>query len=149
MPTIQETLEVPYNVAEMYELVNRIEAYSEFLPWCTESRIVSRDEDTVKACLTLRGGGISKSFTTSNRLQKDKMIMISLVNGPFRHLEGFWSFEPTQNGCRVRLNLDFEFTSHFLVLAFSPVFEQIAQSLIRAFSERAQHVYGKRSPLSE
>ncbi|WP_010597699.1 type II toxin-antitoxin system RatA family toxin [Rickettsiella massiliensis] len=149
MPTIQETLEVPYNVAEMYELVNRIEAYAEFLPWCTESRVVCREEDRVEACLTLRGGGLSKSFTTSNRLQKDKMIMISLVNGPFRHLEGFWSFSPTHKGCRVRLNLDFEFTSHLLAFAFSPIFEQIAQSLVRAFSERAQQVYGKRLKSAE
>ncbi len=143
MPIIQESLEVPYNVAEMYELVNHIEAYADFLPWCTESKIVKRDEDAIQAKLTLRGGGFSKSFTTSNRLQKNKMIKISLVNGPFRHLEGFWTFESTKKGCKVRLNLEFEFTSPLLAFAFSPVFEQIAKSLIQAFSDRARQVYGK------
>ena len=144
MPIIQETLEVPYNVAEMYELVNDINAYAEFLPWCTESKIIKQDEDTIQAKLTLRGGGFSKSFTTSNRLQKDKMVEISLIDGPFRHLEGFWAFESTEKGCKVRLNLAFEFTSHLLAIAFSPVFEKIAQSLTQAFSDRAKQVYGTR-----
>ncbi len=144
MPIIQETLDVPYNVAEMYELVNDIAAYTEFLPWCTESKIIKQDEDAIQAKLTLRGGGFSKSFTTSNRLQKDKMVEISLIDGPFKHLEGFWAFEPTKKGCKVRLNLEFEFASPLLAIAFSPVFEKIAQSLTKAFSDRAKQVYGKR-----
>lgn len=143
MPIIQESLEVPYNAEKMYDLVNDIEAYSEFLPGCTESKIVSRDEDSIQAKLTLCGGGFSKSFTTSNRLQKNKMIEISLVNGPFRQLEGFWTFEPTEKGCKVHLNLEFEFASHLLAFAFSPVFEQIAHKLIQAFSDRAKQQYGK------
>jgi ribosome-associated toxin RatA of RatAB toxin-antitoxin module len=145
MPIIQESLEVSYNVAEMYELVNHIEAYAEFLPWCTESKIVKRDEDHIQAKLTLHKGGVSKSFTTSNRLQKNKMIEISLVQGPFHHLEGFWAFEPTKKGCKVRLNLEFEFASRLLALAFSPIFSQLAHRLVQAFSDRAQQVYGKRS----
>ena len=76
MPFIQHSLEVPYNVSEMYKLVNHIEKYSEFLPWCTKSSVISQDEDSIQACLTLAGGGLSKSFTTSNRLQKNKLIEI-------------------------------------------------------------------------
>lgn len=145
MPNIQESVDVPYNAAEMYELVNHIEAYVEFIPWCTESKILSQDEDNIQASLTLCGAGFSKSFTTSNRLQKNKIIKISLVNGPFRHLEGFWAFEPTKKGCKVHLNLAFEFTNHLLTFAFSPVFEKMAQSLIQAFSDRAKQIYGKRN----
>ncbi|MES2998693.1 MAG: type II toxin-antitoxin system RatA family toxin [Pseudomonadota bacterium] len=145
MPTIQESLEVPYNVAEMYTLVNHIEAYAEFLPWCTKSKIVSQDEDSIQANLTLRGGGFSRSFTTTNRLQKNKMIEISLIDGPFRQLEGFWTFEPTKKGCTVRLHLEFEFASHLIAFAFSPIFEQIAHTLIQAFSDRAKQIYGKRN----
>src|SRR5579864_4110811 len=104
MPTIQKSLDVPYNVAEMYALVNHIEAYTEFLPWCTESQVVSQSEDSMQACLTLQGGGFSRSFTTMIRLQKNKMIEILLIQGPFKHLEGFWIFEPTEKGCHVRLN---------------------------------------------
>lgn len=144
MPIIQQTLEVPYNVSEMYALVNDINAYSKFLPWCTESKIIKQTEDTIRAKLTLRGGGISKSFTTANHLQKDKRVKINLVDGPFRHMEGFWAFEPTENGCKVRLNLEFEFNSHLLAIAFSPVFEKIAHSLTQAFSDRAKQIYGHR-----
>jgi coenzyme Q-binding protein COQ10 len=144
MPIIQHSLEVPYNVPEMYDLVNHIEKYSEFLPWCTESKIVRQDEDSIQACLTLTGGGLSKSFTTSNRLQKDKLIEISLINGPFKHLEGYWSFETTEGGSRINLNLEFEFSTRLLALAFSPIFEKVANTLVQAFSDRAKQVYGDR-----
>ncbi len=144
MPFIQHSLEVPYNVSEMYQLVNHIEKYSEFLPWCTESKVINQDEDSIQACLTLTGGGLSKTFTTSNRLQKDKLIEISLINGPFKHLEGYWSFETTPNGSRINLNLEFEFSTRLLALAFSPFFERVANTLVQAFSDRAKQVYGDR-----
>lgn len=144
MPFIQHSLEVPYDVAEMYKLVNHIEKYSEFLPWCTESTILSQDEDSIQAQLTLTGGGLSKCFTTSNRLQKDKLIEISLINGPFKHLEGYWSFEATPRGSRINLNLEFEFSTRLLALAFSPIFEKVANTLVQAFSNRAKQVYGDR-----
>ncbi|WP_342219936.1 type II toxin-antitoxin system RatA family toxin [Rickettsiella endosymbiont of Miltochrista miniata] len=144
MPFIQHSLEVPYNVSEMYRLVNHIEKYSEFLPWCTESKVISQDEDSIQACLTLTGGGLSKSFTTSNRLQKDKLIEISLINGPFKHLEGYWSFETTPRGSRINLNLEFAFSTRLLALAFSPVFERVANTLVQAFSDRAKQIYGER-----
>ncbi|HEY2566498.1 MAG TPA: type II toxin-antitoxin system RatA family toxin [Candidatus Aquirickettsiella sp.] len=144
MPLIQHSLEVPYNVSEMYKLVNHIEKYSEFLPWCTESQIISQDEDSIQARLTLTGGGLSKSFTTSNRLQKNKLIEISLIDGPFKHLEGYWSFETSPRGSRINLNLEFEFSTRLLALAFSPIFEKVANTLVQAFSERAKQVYGNR-----
>jgi coenzyme Q-binding protein COQ10 len=144
MPIIQHSLEVPYNVSEMYRLVNHIEKYSEFLPWCTESKVISQDEDSILASLTLTGGGLSKSFTTSNRLQKDKLIKINLINGPFEHLEGYWSFESTLRGSRINLNLEFEFSTRLLALAFSPIFEKVANTLVQAFSDRAKQIYGKR-----
>ncbi len=144
MPFIQHSLEVPYNVSEMYKLVNHIEKYSEFLPWCTKSSVISQDEDSIQACLTLAGGGLSKSFTTSNRLQKNKLIEISLINGPFKHLEGYWSFETTSRGSRISLNLEFEFSTRLLALAVSPIFEKVADTLVQAFSDRAKQIYGDR-----
>ena len=144
MPVIQHCLEVPYNVAEMYELVNRIENYSEFLPWCSKSKIISQNEDSLQASLTLTAGGLSKTFTTLNRLQKNKLIEISLVDWPFKHLEGYWAFEATQHGSKIRLNLEFEFSTRLLALAFSPVFEKVANTLVQAFSKRAHQVYGDR-----
>lgn len=145
MTTISKSALVPYSAAEMYALVDDIEAYAEFLPWCDASRVLSRNDEEVRGVLELAHGGVHKSFTTRNRLQKNKMIEIRLVEGPFRHLEGFWRFEAlAENACKVRLDLDFEFTNKLVALAFGPVFNRIANTLVDAFCKRAVAVYGKR-----
>jgi ribosome-associated toxin RatA of RatAB toxin-antitoxin module len=141
MPVVHHKLSVPYTPAQMYALVDNIEAYAEFLPWCKESRVLKRNEDEVQATLVLAGGGFQKSFTTCNRLQKDKMIEIRLLDGPFRQLEGFWRFDAEGEHCQITLDLEFEFSSKLLALAFGPVFNQVANSLMDAFCKRAQHVY--------
>ncbi len=127
----------------MFGLVDDIEQYKLFLPWCKDSRVLSRTEDEVRATLVLSAGGLHKSFTTCNRLQKDKMIEISLINGPFRLLEGFWRFHAdTELHSTVEFDLEFEFSSKFLSLAFAPVFHQVASTLVDAFEKRANHLYG-------
>lgn len=148
MPVIHHSLTVSNSVTEMYQLVNDIESYAAFLPYCKESRILSKTEDEVRAMLTLAGGGFHKSFTTCNRLQPDKMIELRLLDGPFRQLEGFWRFESVDEGCRVTLDLEFEFSNKLLALAFGPVFNQVANTLVEAFAKRAKEVYGQREPES-
>jgi len=144
MATIQRKLQVPYSAAEMFRLVDDVASYQLFLPWCKESQELSRTEDEVRATLILSAKGLQKSFTTCNRLQKDKMIEISLINGPFRHLEGFWLFHHEgEKLCTIQFDLEFEFSSKFLGLAFSPVFHQVASTLIDAFAKRAEQLYGK------
>lgn len=142
MPIINHSLAVPHSVSEMYQLVNCVEDYAKFLPWCKESSVLTRTEDEVRATLVLTGGGFQKSFTTCNRLQKDKMIEIRLLNGPFHQLEGFWRFDSLDKGCRVTLDLEFEFSSKLIALAFGPVFNQVANTLVEAFRKRADEVYG-------
>jgi ribosome-associated toxin RatA of RatAB toxin-antitoxin module len=145
MANIHRSALVPYTPAEMYALVSDIEAYPQFLPWCTQAKVLSEQGDEVRATLELSRGGIHKSFTTSNRQQQNKMIEIRLLEGPFRHLEGFWRFDPLQEvGCKVALDLDFEFAGKLISLAFGPVFNQIANSLVDAFHQRAVEVYGRR-----
>lgn len=141
MPLIKRAAEVPYTALQMYELVDNIEAYPTFLPWCRSSKILSRDDDEVRATLELARGGLSKSFTTCNRLQPGKMIEVRLVSGPFRHLEGFWCFEEKEKGCRVSLDLEFEFHNHVLSMALSPLFHPIANSLVDSFCQQARKVY--------
>lgn len=144
MPIIHRNVLVPYNVAKMYQLVNDIEAYPEFLPWCKGSQIISRNEDEIRATLLLAGGGLQKSFTTCNRLQPNKMIEIRLLDGPFRQLEGFWRFEAAAgDGCHISLDLEFEFSNKLIALAFGPIFNQMANTLVDAFYQRAIQVYGK------
>lgn len=144
MPLVHEILEVPYSVAQMYQLVDTVEKYPEFLPWCKGCDVLHRDEDEVHARLILSGGGFQKSFTTCNRLQENKMIEIKLLDGPFQQLEGFWKFDLLEEqGCKVTLDLEFEFSNKLLALAFGPVFHQVATTLVDAFSKRAHQLYGK------
>lgn len=145
MPVISRNALVPYSAAEMYALVDDIETYPRFLPWCRSAKEWSRGEDEVKASIELQRGGVHKTFTTLNRLQKGKMIEMRLVEGPFHHLEGFWRFESLGPGAsRVSLDLEYEFSSPLLRLAIGPVFSQIANTLVDAFCERATELYGKR-----
>lgn len=145
MAAINRNALVPYSAAEMYRLVDDIESYPDFLPWCRSAREWQRNEDEVKASIELQRGGIHKTFTTCNRLQKDKMIEMRLVEGPFRHLEGFWRFDPLRpDACRVSLDLEYEFSSRLLKMAIGPVFAQITSTLVDAFCERATELYGKR-----
>lgn len=144
MTTIHREKQVPFEPARMYDLVNGIEDYPEFLPWCQASHIISRDEDEVRATLDLSHGPLHKSFSTCNRLQKNKMIEVRLLEGPFKHLEGFWRFEPLEdNGCNIEFDLEFELAGHFLDFAFGPVFQQVSNNLVDLFCERAHKIYAK------
>ena len=144
MPTISKTALVSYSAAEMYRLVDDVRAYPDFLPWCGGSQELSRTDDEVRARVEIAYGAIHKSFTTLNRLQKNKMIEISLVDGPFKHLHGFWRFEALdEKACKVSLDMEYEFSSRLISLTLGPVFSQIANSMMDAFCKRAEVVYGK------
>ena len=144
MPNIHKSALVPYSTAQMFVLVDDIDSYAQFLPWCRSSQVLSRSEDEVRATLEIAHGSLRKSFTTHNRTQRDKMIEMRLEEGPFRHLEGFWRFDVLgEQASKVSLDLDFEFSSKLVGLAMGPVFSQIANSLVDAFTKRAVQVYGK------
>ncbi|MFQ5644318.1 MAG: type II toxin-antitoxin system RatA family toxin [Thiogranum sp.] len=145
MTSISKSALVPYTPAEMFALVDAIETYPEFLPWCRGAKVLSRTDDEVKATIELSKGGVEKAFTTCNRNQKGKMIEMRLLEGPFRHLEGFWRFDALgDEGCKINFDLEFEFASRMLDLVVGPVFSQIANSLVDSFHKRAVEVYGKR-----
>lgn len=142
MPSISKSALVPYTAAQMFDLVDRVSDYPEFLPWCGGAKELSRDEDEVKASVTIAHSGINKAFTTCNRLQKNKMIEMELINGPFKHLHGFWRFETlSEDACKVSLDLEYEFSSKLLGLAVGPVFSQIANSMVDSFCQRADRIY--------
>lgn len=146
MPTINKQALVPYSAREMFDLVDDVEAYADFLPWCRSSQVLSRDDEVVRATIEIAHGALHKSFTTQNRLQAGKMIEMRLVEGPFRRLEGFWRFDTLgEQACKVRLDLEFEFSSRLISMALNPIFSQISNSLVDAFGKRAEQVYGKRS----
>ena len=145
MTSISKSALVPYSSAQMFALVDGIEVYPEFLPWCRATQVLSRTDDEVRATIALSKGGVEKAFTTCNRNQKNKMIEMRLVEGPFKRLEGFWRFDALgDEGCKVSFDLEFEFASRMLDMVVGPVFSQIANSLVDSFHRRAVEVYGKR-----
>jgi len=141
MPIINRSALVPHTTEEMFQLVDDVDRYVEFLPWCTESRVLERNEDEVVATILLSKGSLNKAFTTRNLLQKHKMIEMRLVDGPFKHLQGFWRFDSlNDHACKVSLDLDYEFSSKLVALAIGPVFNQIANTLVDAFVVRAKEL---------
>jgi ribosome-associated toxin RatA of RatAB toxin-antitoxin module len=142
---VKKSALVLYSAAEMYNLVNDIESYPQFLPWCRSSSVVLCGEDELRATIEMAKGAMHKTFTTSNRMQKHKMIDIRLLEGPFQRLEGYWRFEPLRaDACKVSLDMEFEFSSALLRKVVEPVFKQIANSLVDAFCKRAVDLYGRR-----
>ena len=129
MPVVSKSALVPSTTAQMYALVDDIPAYPDFLPWCRSTHVWHRDEDEVRASIEMARGGIHKTFTTCNRLQKDKMIEVRLVDGPFQHLEGFWRFDAlNEESCKVSLDMEYEFSNTLLKITVGPVFNQITRS---------------------
>ena len=145
MRRVQRSALVSYSPREMFVLVDDVEAYPEFLPWCNDARILARSGDVVEARLELHRGSVSKHFTTRNTLSEYSRIDLELVGGPFRHLSGGWRFkELGTEGCKVSLDLQFEFDSKLVDMMFGTFFEDTCNSLVDAFTQRAGSVFGPR-----
>ena len=145
MPRIQRSAVVPYSADQMFQLVNDVEAYPVFLPWCRSARVLSTGDDWIRARIEMAKGALHRSFTTRNLLEPGRRIRIRLEDGPFHRLEGDWHFEPRDNGgSRVELDLEFEFAGRMLSAVLGPVFNQIASSLVDSFVRRAHAVYRPR-----
>lgn len=146
MRKVRRSAIVPYSASDMYKLVEDVESYPEFLPWCSDVDVHSRDGDVVEATLEFRRGAMKKRFRTRNAMLPEKSMELSLVGGPFRHLEGGWRFTQLgDTGSKVGLDLEFEFDSRALDLMVGPFFEDICNSLVDAFTRRAEAIYGERN----
>ena len=127
----------------MFELVDTVEKYPEFLPWCGRSVCTLRDTHVTRATLHINYRGIRQSFSTENTKTAPRLMQIKLVEGPFRMLEGAWRFTDLGGaGCKVELSLRYEFSSRLLEKLVGPVFGYIANSMVDAFVKRAHRVYG-------
>lgn len=126
----------------MYALVNDIESYADFLPWCSQATILEQTGDEIKARLNIAYGSLNKSFTTLNKLTPNVKMEMQLVDGPFKQLHGEWLFTQLgEDGSKVSLALEFEFINNLISMTMGPVFSQIANTLVDSFSERAHKVY--------
>ncbi|HTT06189.1 MAG TPA: type II toxin-antitoxin system RatA family toxin [Steroidobacteraceae bacterium] len=123
----------------LYRLVEDVARYPEFVPGCTEASVLERHGEEMLARLAVRRGPLRTAFTTRNRLEPGRAVQMHLVEGPFRVLEGRWSFVPIADmGCRIELWLRFQFSNVLKSALFDPLFEETAASLVRAFVARAQ-----------
>ena len=142
MTKIQRSVLTRYPAPLMFDLVDDIESYPNFLPWCRSSKILVREEGLVEATLDIAKSGFNKSFTTRNTHRgKDKMYM-NLVDGPFDSMVGVWTFTPLRDDAsKVALDLEFELRNRLKNLAFGAVFSQICNAMVVAFSQRAKDLY--------
>jgi ribosome-associated toxin RatA of RatAB toxin-antitoxin module len=124
-------------------LVNDIVAYPQFLPWCAGSRIIRQEDNIVEAELVIAKGGFNKAFSTRNTINDKEKITVSLLNGPFSRLEGVWDFIPLrEDASKISLDLEFEMSGVLTNLAFGAVFNQICNTMVTSFTNRAKEVYG-------
>jgi len=145
MRHVKRSALVPYTSREMFVIVDDVEAYPEFLGWCKSSFVHERTDEVVQATLELQKGAMSNKFTTRNERTEFDSIDISLVGGPFRHLKGGWTFtELGDDGCKVALNLDFEFESMLVDMMFGAFFEDTCNALVDGFTRRAVQIFGER-----
>ena len=141
MKRIARSAIVEHSAAEMYALVEDIEAYPQFLPWCTAAQVLERAEGRTRATLSVGVGGLRHAFTTVNDNRPGEAIDMHLVSGPFRRFEGRWRFVPlAPEACRIEFSLEYEFSSRLLGKALSPLFDGIADSMVDAFVRRAGEV---------
>lgn len=146
MTAIHRSAIVPYSAHQMFELVADIPSYPKFLPWCGGARILSTQDDEVVAAIDIVYSGVHRTFSTRNLLQRDKMMEIQLMEGPFSYLQGFWQFKTLdEQSCKISLDLEFDVANRIVGLVLTPAFSNIANQLVDRFHRRATELYGKPS----
>lgn len=146
MTAIDRSALLPYAAEKLYDLVADIEAYPQFLAGCAGSEILSRDDTTVTARLSLARAGLSQSFVTRNIMTPHEQIELTLVDGPFKQFAGRWHFKSlAPDACKVSLSLVFELRSGLIGAAAGRLFDRVALDMVDAVVRRAESVYGKAS----
>lgn len=143
MAQVEKFVLAGYSASQMFELVDAVERYSEFLPWCGGTELQQRDETLTVATIHIDYLKVKQSFTTENSKQAPHSMAIKLKQGPFSKLEGTWHFiELNQSACKIEFRLRYEFSSKLLESVVGPVFSKIADSFVDAFIRRAEKIYG-------
>ena len=138
MITIKKNAFVFHSREKMFNLVDQVEDYPDFLPWCGETKVLARTDEITRATILINYKGVKQSFTTENFKTYPEQMLIKLINGPFKKLEGRWQFiEIEENACRIELELHYEFSNLILDKLISPVFSMIANTFIDNFVAQA------------
>jgi ribosome-associated toxin RatA of RatAB toxin-antitoxin module len=142
MKKIARSALLPYSAEQMYQLVNDVAKYPEFLPWCGGSEVLSQSDYEMTASIKIAKAGIQQYFVTKNHLVPAQRIEMSLVDGPFKHLKGKWQFKVLDvDACKIQFEVEFEVSNPILNLAIGTVFEQIASTMVDSFCERAKQIF--------
>lgn len=142
MPQVSRSALVPFSAKQMYDLVNDVASYPQFLPGCSGSKVMDQTESSMVASVDVAKAGIKKTFTTKNTLIDAQLIGMNLVDGPFKSLTGGWHFTALdETACKVELKLDFEFTNALVAMAFGKVFQELTNNMVNSFTQRAKQVY--------
>lgn len=143
MAVVHKSVFLGYSAQQMFDLVAAIEDYPKFLPWCGGVDIKERNGNTVVASVGINYHGVKQSFTTANENTAPSEIKMKLVDGPFKCLDGVWTFKALRDdACKIDLDLHYEFSSALLAKLVGPVFGMIANSMVDSFCKRAETVYG-------
>jgi len=143
MSVVQKSALVKYSAQQMFAIVDDIESYPDFLPWCSGSTILKRESDIVEAELHISKGGFNKTFATRNTSDGHGKMFMTLLDGPFSSLDGVWDFMPLrEDASKISLDLEFEMHGKFASLAFGAIFNQICNTMVKSFTDRAKQVYG-------
>ena len=144
MKRVTRSAILEHSAGQVYGLVEDIEAYPGFLPWCLAARVHERSATSTRATLTVGMPGLRQSFTTRNENRPGQSIEMHLVDGPFKTFAGAWRFHPlSPRACRIEFSVRYEFSSRALARLLEPLFDNIANSMVDAFTRRADERYGR------
>ena len=143
MPTHAERRVLPHTPEQLFDIVADIECYPDFLPWCVAARVRSREGNLITADVVIGFKMFRERFTTRNVLDRPRRIDVTYHEGPFKHLNNHWVFEPVGEGsCDLDFYIDFEFRSRLLQMAVGVLFNEAVKVMVSAFEKRAKAIYG-------
>jgi ribosome-associated toxin RatA of RatAB toxin-antitoxin module len=143
MAIVEKSVLIGHSAAKMYALVADVNSYPQFLPWCSGTEVRQLDAQRAAATLHVNYHGLRLHFTTENQMDRGALIDMKLVNGPFKHLDGFWRFLPlAEDACKIEFRLSYELSGKLVEKLAGPVFNHIANTLVEVFVKRAVALYG-------
>jgi ribosome-associated toxin RatA of RatAB toxin-antitoxin module len=142
MNVVEKTVLVMHSAAQMFALVDAVEDYPKFLPWCGGVKLQERTDTSTIATLHINYHGLKQNFTTQNVKNYPSSMVIHLKDGPFKHLDGSWQFTALrEDACKIEFKLNYVFANSFLEKIISPVFNHIANTFVDGFVARADDIY--------
>ena len=142
MMKVERSALVKHSAEKMYRLVDTVEDYPDFLTWCDGGRVIRRTPTETVGEIIIARAGFHKTFSTQNHNIPHSRIELKLLDGPFSHLEGVWSFNALrEDACKISLDLEFEFSNKLANIAFAKIFHHICSTMIESFCNRADEIY--------